>query len=72
LQLRRATRGRPVSENLPAKTLEQALQSFDGLQRESAERVLSFFRARVKKSAEPFAPLAPPPPFAPPAAALTD
>jgi uncharacterized protein (DUF2336 family) len=72
LQLRRTTRCRSASENLPAKTLEKALQRFDGLQRESAERVLSFFRTRVKKSAEPFAPLAPPPPLAPPAAALTD
>jgi hypothetical protein len=35
------------------KTLEQALQRFDGLQRESAERVLSFFRIRVKRPAEP-------------------
>ena len=44
---------------MPAKTIEQALLRFEGLQRESAERVLSFFRTRVKKPAELLAPLAP-------------
>jgi uncharacterized protein (DUF2336 family) len=55
LQLRRTTRGLPASAGagMPTKALEQALQRFDGLQRESAERVLSFFRIRVKKPAEP-------------------
>jgi uncharacterized protein (DUF2336 family) len=56
LQLRRTARGISAGENMPAKTLEQALQRFDGLQRESAERVLSFFRTRVKRAAEPLPP----------------
>jgi uncharacterized protein (DUF2336 family) len=53
LQLRRTGRGLSASGGMPTKTLEQALQRFDGLQRESAERVLSFFHIRVKKPAEP-------------------
>ena len=53
LQLRRTTRGLSASGGMPTKILEQALHRFDGLQRESAERVLSFFRLRVKKPAEP-------------------
>lgn len=60
LQLRRTARGTSTAENMPAKTIEQALLRFDGLQRESAERVLSFFRTRVKKPSELLAPLAPP------------
>lgn len=56
LQLRRTARGTSAREGMPAKTLEQALLRFDGLQRESAERVLSFFRTRVKKPVESLAP----------------
>jgi uncharacterized protein (DUF2336 family) len=56
LQLRRTAHGTSTGESMPAKTLEQALLRFDSLQRESAERVLSFFRTRVKKPAEPLAP----------------
>ena len=56
LQLRRTARGTSACEGMPAKTLEQALLRFDGLQRESAERVLSFFRTRVKKPVESLAP----------------
>jgi uncharacterized protein (DUF2336 family) len=56
LQLRRTGRDTSAGERPPAKTLEQALLRFDGLQRESAERVLSFFRTRVKKPAESLSP----------------
>jgi uncharacterized protein (DUF2336 family) len=56
LQLRRTARGASSDESMPAKILEQALLRFDGLQRESAERVLSFFRTRVKKPAQSLAP----------------
>jgi uncharacterized protein (DUF2336 family) len=56
LQLRRTARGTSSDESMPAKILEQALQRFDGLHRESAERVLSFFRTRVKKPAQALAP----------------
>jgi hypothetical protein len=60
LQLCRTGRGTSGGDRIPAKTVEQALLRFDGLQRESAERVLSFFRARVKKPAEsPVPPIAP-------------
>jgi uncharacterized protein (DUF2336 family) len=47
LLLRAADRG------MSAKDLEHALTSFNRLQPETARRVLSFFRARVKKPAEP-------------------
>ena len=47
LLLRAADRG------MSAKDLEQALTSFHKLQTETARRVLSFFRTRVKKPAEP-------------------
>jgi uncharacterized protein (DUF2336 family) len=56
LQLRRTGRDTSAGEGAPAKTLEQALLRFDGLQRESAERVLSFFRTRVKKPVESLSP----------------
>jgi uncharacterized protein (DUF2336 family) len=47
LLLRAADRG------MSAKDLDQALSSFNRLQTETAKRVLSFFRTRVKKPAEP-------------------
>jgi len=47
LLLRAADRG------MSAKDLEQALTSFNKLQPDTARRVLSFFRTRVKKPAEP-------------------
>jgi uncharacterized protein (DUF2336 family) len=47
LLLRAADRG------MSAKDLEQALSSFDRLQPDTALRVLSFFRTRVKKPAPP-------------------
>jgi len=47
LLLRAADRG------MSAKDLEHALTSFNRLQPETARRVLSFFRTRVKKPAEP-------------------
>ncbi|MGA7788914.1 MAG: DUF2336 domain-containing protein [Xanthobacteraceae bacterium] len=47
LLLRAADRG------MSAKDLEQALSSFHKLQPDTARRVLSFFRTRVKKPAEP-------------------
>jgi uncharacterized protein (DUF2336 family) len=56
LQLCRTGRGMSAGDRIPAKTVEQALLRFDGLQRESAERVLSFFRTRVKKPVESLVP----------------
>jgi uncharacterized protein (DUF2336 family) len=50
LLLRAADRG------MSAKDLDQALTSFGKLQTDTARRVLSFFRARVKKPIEPVAP----------------
>jgi uncharacterized protein (DUF2336 family) len=50
LLLRAADRG------MSAKDLEQALSSFNRLQPDTARRVLSFFRTRVKKPAEPMVP----------------
>ena len=47
LLLRAADRG------MSAKDLDQALSSFNRLQTDTAKRVLSFFRTRVKKPAEP-------------------
>ena len=47
LLLRAADRG------MSAKDLERALSSFDRLQPDTARRVLSFFRTRVKKPAPP-------------------
>jgi hypothetical protein len=47
LLLRAADRG------MSAKDLEHALTSFNRLQPETARRVLSFFRTRVKKPVEP-------------------
>jgi uncharacterized protein (DUF2336 family) len=52
LLLRAADRG------MSAKDLEQALSSFNRLQTDTARRVLSFFRTRVKKSAGPAVPRA--------------
>jgi uncharacterized protein (DUF2336 family) len=49
LLLRAADRG------MSAKDLEQALTSFNRLQPDTARRVLSFFRTRVKKPAAPMA-----------------
>jgi Uncharacterised protein conserved in bacteria (DUF2336) len=56
LQLRGANRGMSAKDSIPAKSLEQALTRFDRLQRDSAQRVLSFFRTRVKKPTEPVVP----------------
>lgn len=50
LLLRAADRG------MSTKDLDQALASFNRLQPETARRVLSFFRTRVKKPAEPVVP----------------
>jgi uncharacterized protein (DUF2336 family) len=50
LLLRAADRG------LTSDAIDQALASFERLQPEAAQRVLSFFRARAKKPAEPEAP----------------
>jgi len=50
LLLRAADRG------MSAKDLEQALSSFNKLQADTARRVLSFFRTRVKKPPEPMVP----------------
>jgi uncharacterized protein (DUF2336 family) len=50
LLLRAADRG------MSAKDLDQALSSFNRLQPDTARRVLSFFRTRVKKPAEPMVP----------------
>ena len=50
LLLRAADRG------LSSDAIEQALTSFENLQPEAAQRVLSFFRARTKKPAEPGVP----------------
>jgi len=50
LLLRAADRG------MSARDLEQALTSFNRLQPDTARRVLSFFRTRAKKPAEPVAP----------------
>jgi uncharacterized protein (DUF2336 family) len=50
LLLRAAERG------MSAKDLDQALASFNRLQTDTAKRVLSFFRTRVKKPAEPMVP----------------
>jgi Uncharacterised protein conserved in bacteria (DUF2336) len=58
LQLRGANRGMATKEGIPAKNLEQALLRFDRLPPESAQRVLGFFRTRVKKPAEPPVPAA--------------
>jgi uncharacterized protein (DUF2336 family) len=52
LLLRAADRG------MSAKDLEQALSSFNRLQTDTARRVLSFFRTRVKKPAGPAVPSA--------------
>jgi len=52
LLLRAADRG------MSAKDLDQALSSFNRLQPDTARRVLSFFRTRVKKPVEPVAPRA--------------
>ena len=52
LLLRAADRG------MSAKDLDQALASFNRLQPDTALRVLSFFRTRVKKPAQPMAPRA--------------
>jgi uncharacterized protein (DUF2336 family) len=52
LQLRGANGGTSARQSLPAKNLEQALLRFDRMPRESAQRVLNFFRTRVKKPAE--------------------
>jgi len=52
LLLRAADRG------MSAKDLEQALSSFNRLQTDTARRVLSFFRTRVKKPAGPAVPRA--------------
>jgi hypothetical protein len=41
---------------MSAKDLDQALSSFNRLQPDTARRVLSFFRTRVKKPAEPMVP----------------
>jgi hypothetical protein len=41
---------------MSAKDLEHALSSFNRLQPETARRVLSFFRTRVKKPAAPMVP----------------
>jgi len=56
LQLRGANRGTSARQSLPIKNLEQALLRFEGLQHDSAQRVLNFFRTRVKKTAEPLVP----------------
>jgi len=56
LQLRRGNRSTSTTQSIPAKNLEQALLRFDRLQHESAQRVLNFFRTRVKKPAEPLVP----------------
>jgi len=50
LLLRAAERG------MSSEDLERALTSFNRLQPETAERVLGFFRTRVKKPAEPMIP----------------
>jgi uncharacterized protein (DUF2336 family) len=50
LLLRAADRG------MSSEDLERALMSFNRLQPETARRVLSFFRTRVKKPAEPIVP----------------
>jgi uncharacterized protein (DUF2336 family) len=50
LLLRAADRG------MSTEDLEQALQSFNRLQPETARRVLGFFRTRVKRPAEPMVP----------------
>jgi hypothetical protein len=50
LLLRAADRG------MSAKDLDQALSSFNRLQPDTARRVLSFFRTRAKRPAEPVAP----------------
>jgi len=50
LLLRAADRG------MSAKDLEHAMSSFNRLQSDTARRVLSFFRTRVKKPAEPMVP----------------
>jgi uncharacterized protein (DUF2336 family) len=50
LLLRAADRG------MSAKDLDQALSSFNRLQPDTARRVLSFFRTRVKKPVEPTVP----------------
>jgi uncharacterized protein (DUF2336 family) len=52
LLLRAADRG------MSAKDLDQGLSSFHRLQPDTARRVLSFFRTRVKKPAEPMVPSA--------------
>jgi len=52
LLLRAADRG------MSAKDLDQALASFNRLQPDTAQRVLGFFRTRVKKPAEPKVPSA--------------
>jgi uncharacterized protein (DUF2336 family) len=50
LLLRAADRG------MSARDLDQALSSFNRLQPDTAKRVLSFFRTRLKKPPEPLAP----------------
>src|SRR5262249_51811972 len=50
LLLRAADRGRSLND------LRQALSCFNGLQPDTARRVLGFFRAGVKKAAKPMVP----------------
>jgi hypothetical protein len=50
LLLRAADRG------IPSSGIDQALESFESLRPQAAQRVLSFFRTRVKKPAEPEVP----------------
>jgi uncharacterized protein (DUF2336 family) len=47
-----------AERGLTSEAIEQALVSFERLQPEAAQRVLSFFRARAKKPAEPGTPSA--------------
>lgn len=53
LQLGAVNRGSSATKSKPVRNHEQALQGFDRLRPESAQRVLGFFRACVKKPAEP-------------------
>jgi uncharacterized protein (DUF2336 family) len=47
---------RAANRGISSDAIEQALASFERLQPETAQRVLSFFRARAKMPAEPEAP----------------
>jgi Uncharacterised protein conserved in bacteria (DUF2336) len=58
LHLRGANRGTAARPNLQEKNLEHALLRFDRMQRESAQRVLNFFRTRIKKPAKAVVPAA--------------